>query len=685
MTSPQPGARIGYIPAIDGLRAVAVGSVILYHLWPRLLPGGFNGVDIFFVISGFVVTGSMAGKRFDTLGQLLTAFYARRLMRIMPALVAMLLVTILATQLFVPDGWLSNSVSVTGKLAFAGLSNVGLAFDSDTYFGPQAGYNPFTHTWSLGVEEQFYLLFPFLLYRRQTNERGVIRLVALLSAGSFLLCAGLAFIDSKLAFYLIVTRFWELGAGMLLCLTYQRWQPRLAARRGGMLTAAALALIAGGLVIPRIATTPFPFALLPVLGTAGLIAAVCAFPTAAVTRALAARPMVSVGRLSYSLYLWHWPVFVLFRWTVGLDTLPLQLAALGIAVLLSVLSYVAVEQPLRTSEPIATAPRGRVVAFTLSGVALSALAGTAMFMMHDTLSLSVTRDHAAWYADARHPLNPALANCTVREQVTAFAGGKQTAWIPEGCKQVPAGFTLFAVGDSHNLAYAPDYRQLATELGVPVHAWFRSGCPVLKLTESHASRPRCASFYDALTTHLRETARPGDVIFMPSLRLTRLTNQFEGDRDIEKKAGLANPDHVSPESMAEARGILATLAASGAGMVIEAPKPLFRSPPFRCSDWFNRANPICHGLTIPRAVLLARQKPVSDAIALLAAGRPGLFVWNPFPALCPHDTCDAQPGGTPLFFDGDHLSGAGNDLLYPGLRGAVRAASGWSLISARRP
>lgn len=671
MTATQPGARIGYIPAIDGLRAVAVGSVILYHLWPGLLPGGFTGVDIFFVISGFVVTGSMAGRSFGSLKELLAFFYARRLMRIMPALVAMLLVAILATQMFVPDAWLSNSVGVTGKLAFAGLSNIALAFDSDSYFGPQAGYNPFTHTWSLGVEEQFYLLFPFLLHRRQSDERGTIRLVAILSAVSLLLCGVLAYVDPKLSFYLIVTRFWELGAGMLLCLTFERWKPWVAAK-GSVLVPAALLLIAGGLVIPRIATTPFPFALLPVLGTAALIAAVCALPAAAITRLLETRAMVSVGKLSYSLYLWHWPVFVLFRWTTGLESLPLQLAALGLACALATLSYFLVEQPLRSSKRIAAAPRGRVAWLALGGVVVSALVGIALFAAHDRLTLSVTRDHAAWYADARHPLDPKLANCTVREGVFSYAGGKESVWIPENCKTPSAGLTLYAVGDSHNLAYAPNYRQLAAELGVEVHAWFRAGCPVLKLTESHASRPRCKAWYIWVIDEIDNRSKPGDVVFMPSLRQTRLTNQFEGDRDIIN----ARTDRVSPESLAEAGAILDRWVKQRIGFVIEAPKPLFRSPPFRCSDWFNRANPICAGgLTVPRAELLARQQPVTDAIAALAARQPRLFVWDPFPALCPHDICDAQPGGKPLFFDGDHLSGAGNDLLYPGLRGAIFAAS----------
>lgn len=186
---------LGYIASIDGLRTLAVLSVVLFHLWPAALPGGFIGVDIFFVISGFVVTGSLQGRRFASLGALSAHFYARRLVRIMPALILMLLVTIVAATLFVPRSWLSDSIPQVARFAFFGLSNIVLAIDTDSYFGPQASFNPFTHTWSLGVEEQFYLLFPFLLYWHQRLEgarmptRSVVRLIALLCVGSLAIMA----------------------------------------------------------------------------------------------------------------------------------------------------------------------------------------------------------------------------------------------------------------------------------------------------------------------------------------------------------------------------------------------------------------------------------------------------------------------------------------------------------------
>jgi peptidoglycan/LPS O-acetylase OafA/YrhL len=145
-----------YVPAIDGLRAIAVLAVIAFHLRPGYLPGGFAGVDLFFVVSGFVVTSSLARRHFSRMGELLAYFYARRMIRILPALLAMLVVTALLTSLFMNNRGLRASFAA-GISAFFGLSNLVLAASGENYFAPEADLNPFLHTWTLGVEEQFYL------------------------------------------------------------------------------------------------------------------------------------------------------------------------------------------------------------------------------------------------------------------------------------------------------------------------------------------------------------------------------------------------------------------------------------------------------------------------------------------------------------------------------------------------
>lgn len=676
MTGDQAGTRLGYIPAIDGLRAVAVTAVILYHLWPAALPGGFTGVDIFFVISGFVVTGSLLGKRFDSLGSLAAYFYARRLVRIMPALVTMLLAAILATQLFVPNGWLSNSVPRVAEFAFVGLSNVVLATDTDTYFGPQAAFNPFTHTWSLGVEEQFYLAFPFILYwhqrlhGRQMPARRVVMLVAGLTLGSFVIGALLTGFAHKFAFYLIFARFWELGVGMLLCLTRDWWAPRLAAMRIRLVLAAAgTVLVASGLATPETLAFPVPLALLPVLGAAALIAAICAVPESLIVGLLGTRPFVVVGLLSYSLYLWHWPVFVLFRWTLGLDAIAYQLIALAAATVLAALSYLLVERPLRASPRIAAMPRARVAWASCAGVIAAAAIGVLMLAEHDRISLSVTRDHALWYADD-HPIDPARTHCPVEVSKSAIGGGTATSWQPSGCA---VGFAVYVPSDSHGEAYAPAFRQLAGALGVPIRAYFKAGCPILKLNEPDDPRGRCGAYFKAVYDDLRARARAGDVIFLPGLRLTRFTNQFGPDAWPNGRPD----DTVSPKVYADARATLAALEPTGATFVFEAPKPLYRVPAFRCADWFNRANPICApGFAISRAELEKLRLPVLTAMNRLAAELPRVRVWDPFPILCPADPCRAiDAEGRPLVFDTDHLSGWGNALVYPSLRDAIFSAT----------
>ena len=154
----------GYIPGIDGLRAVAVLSVLLFHMRGSFLPGGFAGVDVFFVISGYVVSASLLHRHDNHIGRYLLAFYARRIVRIFPALLVCVLLTGVATTMLVPASWLSQTTAYTGLASIFGLSNFALVWFSDGYFSPRAEFNPFTHTWSLAVEEQFYLVFPVMFY-----------------------------------------------------------------------------------------------------------------------------------------------------------------------------------------------------------------------------------------------------------------------------------------------------------------------------------------------------------------------------------------------------------------------------------------------------------------------------------------------------------------------------------------
>ncbi|WP_245318207.1 MULTISPECIES: acyltransferase [unclassified Mesorhizobium] len=207
-----------YLAFLDGLRAIAILSVVFYHLYGDRFPNGFLGVDVFFVISGFVVSYTVSRRyRGQSAFHFVLEFYARRFTRIMPALLLCLLVSALATFLFVPDAWLSTSISKTASSAFVGLSNIFLAKGTD-YFSPVTEFNPFTHTWSLGVEEQFYVVFPLLFFPWVMGPRGK-RFSALvygaLAVASVAIWLHLLDANPLQAFYMPHSRFWQLACGIL--------------------------------------------------------------------------------------------------------------------------------------------------------------------------------------------------------------------------------------------------------------------------------------------------------------------------------------------------------------------------------------------------------------------------------------------------------------------------------------
>jgi len=333
----------GYRPDIDGLRAVAVGSVVGFHAFPLAAKGGFIGVDIFFVISGFLISGiifrQLEAGRFSYLD-----FYSRRIKRIFPALLTVLAATLLA-------GWyllLPDEFERLGKHLAAGagfISNLAL-WNESGYFDAAADSKPLLHLWSLGIEEQFYLLWPLALGLVWRRRRGLLAITVLIAAVSFAINVATVRSDAVAAFYSPLSRFWELMAGGILAYVAGH-RPELLARGANARSVAGLVLIAAALVLlTKESAFPGWWALLPVLGTFLMISG---GPDAWLNRkVLAARPMVWVGLISYPLYLWHWPILVFTRIVKGavLDDKD-GVMAVAAAVVLAALTYRFVEGPLR--------------------------------------------------------------------------------------------------------------------------------------------------------------------------------------------------------------------------------------------------------------------------------------------------------------------------------------------------
>ncbi len=337
--------RIAYRPDIDGLRAVAVLSVLGFHAFPSVFPGGFIGVDVFFVISGFLITSILFAEMHDGVFSL-TSFYARRILRIFPALFLVLLACLLT-------GWytlLADEYKQLGKHIAAGagfVSNMALWFEAG-YFDRASEFKPLLHLWSLGIEEQFYIVWPLLLWGLWRLQRGVRGATLGMLVLSLLYAAVLVFIDRTQTFYAPWTRAWELLAGALLALQWQQtgtlpaWMQRPTMQWGAL-----LALLVGVFLLRPEYPFPGALALIPVAAATVLIAGPRpgAGPVAGL---LGSRPMVAVGLISYPLYLWHWPLLSFAHiMASGQPPVSVRLGLLLASLVLATLTYWVVEKPLR--------------------------------------------------------------------------------------------------------------------------------------------------------------------------------------------------------------------------------------------------------------------------------------------------------------------------------------------------
>jgi peptidoglycan/LPS O-acetylase OafA/YrhL len=461
---------------VDGLRAVAVTWVLVYHFFPGLLPGGFVGVDVFFVISGYLITkillAEIAARRFTLWG-----FYQRRIRRIFPALELVLLTSVAAGWylLFDDEFQRLSDNAVAGLLSLGNISN----WRSTGYFDTAGDLMPLLHLWSLGVEEQYYLVWPLILVLGAAASRRwkwvrlwcvVLGVVAL----SFALNVAWVHTRPSAVFYLPFTRVWELGVGGLLAC----WQgaPKFARpaldpkwANGVSLLALLSLVVAGACIDDRM---PFPgwWALLPVLGTAALIAV---GPRAWSNRKLlGASPLVKLGLISYPLYLWHWPLLTFARILQPREpSPPALLGLLAAATTLAWLTYRFVEIPIRTR-----ARRAGVASWILSVAGVLVVLGAACAAgliparVRPTTAFvrgELTLDRTLRAATEERPCAPDIAVSAPLAPFCTFVPG------------VPGGQTIVLWGDSHARAWSPVIFELGRKRGLRVVLITHAACAPL--------------------------------------------------------------------------------------------------------------------------------------------------------------------------------------------------------------
>ncbi len=675
---PSFSVDVRYWPEIDGLRAFAVLFVILYHLDAHLVPGGFIGVDIFFVISGYVVSRSLAHCDQSSFSSFISDFYARRLARIIPALMLCLMITSLAMVLLIPNAWLSGTNQKTARFAVLGISNFALVA-TDNYFSPRPEFNPFTHTWSLGVEEQFYLIFPFIFYTwvKFSHKNNFINFILKLFLFIFLILSFIflyfiQIVNPSVAFYMLPARFWELATGGLL---YQLQVSHLkkflpSAQCANIIGILGFVLILASAYGADRQAFPFPWSLPPVIGTVLILSAITQTNRAINDLVLVLRQdfLVFIGKISYSLYLWHWAVYCLFRWTIGLETFIQMFFAVLISFIFAKYSYIYIEKPMNISRKFINYNKYYCILRNILYIFLCYVVILLCFKFQHIISLStVTQNAALWYP-TDHVATDAEAGCTIQKKETNKNILRVEIFSRTCTRSTHEGpmRRVFVIGDSHAGAYRPLLTYLAGHRDISVVIYSFADCAYANFLRP--SKPECRAHNQAMTDNILEQVNPGDMIFLSSLRMNRLVDQWAPLSDVSVKMATVGPEAELNRQMAydEAVRLLKQLAQKPIHIILEAPKPVFPAPAFRCSDWFNATNPICRkGLTRSRTAIEADRAPIMASLEKVSGELKSVTVWDPLPILCPNALCAATTAEGPLFFDGDHLSHLGNERLIP--------------------
>jgi peptidoglycan/LPS O-acetylase OafA/YrhL len=599
-----------YRPDIDGLRAVAVLSVVLYHAGLPVLPGGFVGVDIFFVISGYLITRIIAREIAENTFSIVT-FYERRTRRIFPALFAMLAASVVATFVVaLPDEFEDFGDSLAAATFF--VSNIYFWQTAD-YFASPAHLKPLLHTWSLAVEEQFYILLPpFLLVLVRWARSQVLFILIVATVLSFVLSLWAVAAKPSAAFYLLPTRFWELMVGALLALGAfpaipNRTWANLAGLVGGALIGAAVIFFSSATAFPGAA------ALLPVIGAGLIIHAGTTSQETAVAFALSLRPVVFIGLISYSLYLWHWPVLTFARITRGEILSSAEAAPLvALSCAIAVVSWRFVETPFRER----SVGSARATLFRAASVAMAAALVVAL-VANATQGWPQRLDGYAPAAIAGLE-RMSVATCLLKEDQPA------SAWPgADACREGNTrGQTIFVWGDSFAAHLMPGLTDVFGDKFQMVQ-FTTSGCPPI-IGIDVANRPHCRSINERAIDEIARL-KPDVVI-------------------VSARWDLYMPRQLSS---ADVRATLQPIAATRRARVIAigaSPTFDFASPydfVYRSGRHDARANPI----------------PV------LADAGPGVAVFDPAPLFCAGPRCRLTSENGFLFFDGGHYSIEGSRLV----------------------
>lgn len=669
---------------IDGLRGIAVILVIIFHAKEALIPSGFRGVDIFFVISGYVVAASILRHQSKSLFDYFIGFYKRRVLRLMPALLACVLLTTVVGSLFINPSLFSKALGVGGS-ALIGWSNNHLIASGSDYFGVSTTLNPFTHTWSLGVEEQFYFVFPAVLAavyglrRPLQNKRLAVGLLTALVVISGLYCLHLSIENPLKAYYFMPSRFWEMAAGALLFSTFTAWPSFIYSIEKQRWLSYACQIGAVGLIAASLSVIPpealFLGALTTTIGTLLFIAAGLS-STSFLNRFCTKSLWTYVGRLSYSLYLWHWPVFVLLQWTIGIDSVVNVLIGLCATVVLAIASYYLIEQPVRKMK---TLHYRRVFIVALTCLCIVGTSGVAIAKSPMNANLYLYREYNS---EDWSPFNKSTSdegNQTLKQDCRITKADADLAIIEEKferCTQSaasPERAHLFLIGDSYAASSIPMLDKIRAEEQIGTTSLYAPGC-LFSLEISLAGKYEvCPQQFGNALNLVEAQAKAGDTILIvsryanisPEAPISKAAQNQPRHEIVHHGEGkeIISEEKAHLQIAEELVDIADRFKDKGVKIVIQAPLPEHHLPSVMCVPaWFSGrdARPDC--LT-EKQLSLRRRERFMDLLREVQEQTENVYVWDVFDELCPNAMCAHFDGDKPLFYDDNHLSVYGSKTL----------------------
>ncbi|HEV2058357.1 MAG TPA: acyltransferase family protein [Solirubrobacteraceae bacterium] len=561
-------------PEIQALRAIAVLTVVLYHIWPEAMPGGFVGVDVFFAISGYLITAHLLREVESTGALALWGFWARRARRLLPAALLTLFVCAVGTLLFVPQVyWQQFLTEIAASTAY--FQNWQLAGDAVDYLAADNRASPVQHFWSLSAEEQFYLAWPLLIALGAWLSRSraaIFAVLGLVTALSLAYSITETASNPAAAYFVTPTRAWEFGAGGLLALLGARAWQLPDAVRAALSWAGLLAVLYAAVFYSTDTAFPGSAALVPVLGTLAVILAGTPRARWAPSPMLRFKPGQFLGDISYSVYLWHWPLLVFAPFILvkpGLDETRVTVVVL--TVLLGWVTKVLVEDPVRRSAWLSSQPR---MTFACSVAAMAVVAGVlASGATHVQAQIHEAERESSRLADHRPPcfgaaardpekpcVNPALRNEVAPLPVAAkteeyapcerFHREGGLSQCDFGVAPAKASRTIALVGDSHASHWRTPLDAVANRNGWHGVSITRTSCPFSEATKHLAepTRSQCQDWVEKLPGYFREHPEI-DTIFVVGItggtvNVPRGRTMFEAKVNGVRKAWRKLPDSV---------------------------------------------------------------------------------------------------------------------------------------------